>query len=738
MLFLGPVAVLGDQTGWLSEALCFACSGLALIPCAERLSFVTEQVAEHTNGTIGALLNATFGNAPELLISVAALRAGYYRVVQLAMLGSILTNLLLVFGVACLIGGCRWQVQELRITSGNVHVVMLLVATAGCLFPAALRLAGQYRLHPGSRDSASSNPPRAIMMVNTNTEDLEDDDFVTPAELAFCRVNAVVMLILYFCFLLFQLKTHKDEYDNDTEDHSRRPSAKVGVGRRQNGIGQGQRHRRGQYTSGARRNWVCNAWFQQLRNLLLVTVQSAPRRLRLVVTSFHHYRYYDNNNGNTNLKAKVASILNQKHPEGQEDPSESGESDMRPLIHPSQQQHDCNDEIRTDFGGRCSLARSHDGLNSQDLNDGDDEYDEEGLDFSESSYHSDAKASSAAAGGGIIMTKRRRNKPNGLAPDNRSHGRPQSPRPKPQSQQQQLSPTAQHLSSPGRRSAFTSQEYVKSKNSDSALQDLENALVTNSKNHENDEALIKSQNHNKRKKQHDHDDCCCDYEDCDENEDETEEYDDDESHGHVHSVPSSAQSGTGGGAGPLMSMRVGIVWLLIITVCISAMSNILVDTIDGFARRLKLSEVFTSMVIVPFFSNVAEQVSAFLFAYRNEMDLCVGVTVGSAIQIATLVLPGSVVIGSFLNRSMTLYFHGYETVCLLFAVIVVGAILQGGTTNWMTGVMLVGIYVMMASGIWFHELENLTLDNERGGSSLSSHPEAFWGNYTPSTLLNNN
>ena len=86
------------------------------------------------------------------------------------------------------------------------------------------------------------------------------------------------------------------------------------------------------------------------------------------------------------------------------------------------------------------------------------------------------------------------------------------------------------------------------------------------------------------------------------------------------------------------------------------MSDILVDTIDGFAYRMHISEVFTSMVIVPFFSNVAEQVSAVLFAYRNEMDLCVGVTVGSAIQVATFVLPGCVIIGIFVDRSMTLFF----------------------------------------------------------------------------------
>lgn len=174
---------------------------------------------------------------------------------------------------------------------------------------------------------------------------------------------------------------------------------------------------------------------------------------------------------------------------------------------------------------------------------------------------------------------------------------------------------------------------------------------------------------------------------------------------------------------PQLSFRVGILWLFIITIGISALSDILVDTIHGFAARFEISEVFTSMVIVPFFSNVAEQVSAVLFAYRNEMDLCVGVTVGSAIQVATFVLPGCVVIGMFVDRSMTLYFHAYETVCLLLAVIFVAAVLQGGTTNWLIGLAMVSTYVMMAAGFWFHELEDLSVDAENNlGDNATQYP----------------
>lgn len=150
-------------------------------------------MAEHTNATIGALLNATFGNAPELLIATAALRAGLYRVVQLAMLGSILTNLLFVFGMSCLVGGMRWQVQEIRVISGNVSVGMLYLSAAGSLLPAALFLSGQL-------------PSKAL-----------DDNVPSKGELVFCRVNAAVMVIMYLCYLLFQLGTHKEEFDDNEQ-----------------------------------------------------------------------------------------------------------------------------------------------------------------------------------------------------------------------------------------------------------------------------------------------------------------------------------------------------------------------------------------------------------------------------------------------------------------------------------------------------------------------------------------
>ena len=181
-----------------------------MVPLAERLSFVTEEVANHTTQTIGALLNATFGNAPELLISSAALQEGYYRVVQLTLLGSMLTNLLFVFGLSCLIGGLRYQVQELRVVTGNASIGMLMLAVAGLALPAALMLSDEM-ISTGSEEK---------QYVDKNGDGVSDiNDGPTYSMVGFSRFNAVIMVMGYLLYLLFQLGSHSDEFeDGDHEE----------------------------------------------------------------------------------------------------------------------------------------------------------------------------------------------------------------------------------------------------------------------------------------------------------------------------------------------------------------------------------------------------------------------------------------------------------------------------------------------------------------------------------------
>jgi Ca2+/Na+ antiporter len=208
LLVFGPIALIG-KAGVFGESTCFILAGLTLIPLAERLSFVTEEVANHTSQTVGALLNATFGNAPELLISAAALHEGFYRVVQLTLLGSILTNLLFVFGMSCLVGGLRYQVQELRIVSGNASIGMLMLAVAALGLPAALMLSDEMR---------SSGTDERIY-VDKNGDGVSDiNDGPTFNMIWLSRFNATIMIAGYLLYLLFQLKTHKDEFDDLEEE----------------------------------------------------------------------------------------------------------------------------------------------------------------------------------------------------------------------------------------------------------------------------------------------------------------------------------------------------------------------------------------------------------------------------------------------------------------------------------------------------------------------------------------
>ncbi|KAM3696000.1 hypothetical protein ACJW31_06G004600 [Castanea mollissima] len=138
LLPFGPAAILvqelTDQSAWV-----FFLSLVGIAPLAERLGYATEQLAFYTGPTVGGLLNATFGNATELIISIFALKSGLIRLVQLSLLGSILSNLLLVLGCASFCGGLVLQKEQLfnKVTA-VVNSGLLLMAIMGLLLPTVL------------------------------------------------------------------------------------------------------------------------------------------------------------------------------------------------------------------------------------------------------------------------------------------------------------------------------------------------------------------------------------------------------------------------------------------------------------------------------------------------------------------------------------------------------------------------------------------------------------------------
>ena len=109
--------------------LLFFMAAVAIFPLAALLVHATEQLTTYTGDTIGGLLNATFGNAPELIIALVALKAGLYDMVKASIIGAILANMLLGLGMAFLLGGYRRHVQEFNAAAARNYMTMMLLGS---------------------------------------------------------------------------------------------------------------------------------------------------------------------------------------------------------------------------------------------------------------------------------------------------------------------------------------------------------------------------------------------------------------------------------------------------------------------------------------------------------------------------------------------------------------------------------------------------------------------------------
>ncbi|OPY46973.1 MAG: putative calcium/sodium:proton antiporter [Methanosaeta sp. PtaU1.Bin028] len=156
LLFL-PVAILSNWAR-ISDILVFATSALAIIPLAKLLGEATEVLAEKTGPRIGGLLNATFGNAAELIITLSAIRAGQIQLVLASLTGSILGNLLLVLGFAMLLGGLKngRQMFDRRHvdTDATMTVLALIAMSVPSLF--SLHIADSMRIEKLSLTTAAA------------------------------------------------------------------------------------------------------------------------------------------------------------------------------------------------------------------------------------------------------------------------------------------------------------------------------------------------------------------------------------------------------------------------------------------------------------------------------------------------------------------------------------------------------------------------------------------------------
>src|SRR2546421_2227737 len=142
LLLAIPAAVLAEILH-ASPLVTFVLAALGLIPLAGLIGLSTEVLAERLGHGIGGLLNATFGNAAEIIIGLTALAAGLPEVVRASLAGSIIGNALLVLGTAMLIGGWRYRRQEFSPRVAGQYAAMLALAVIGMAIPSLLATVGE-------------------------------------------------------------------------------------------------------------------------------------------------------------------------------------------------------------------------------------------------------------------------------------------------------------------------------------------------------------------------------------------------------------------------------------------------------------------------------------------------------------------------------------------------------------------------------------------------------------------
>lgn len=174
----------------VDRIIVFVVNFIAIIPLAAMLSFATEEIALRTGETLGGLLNATFGNAVELIIAIIALLDNKVRIVQTSLIGSILSNLLLVLGFCFFFGGLRRQEQHFNHVVAQTAASLLALAVGSVIVPTVF-------------DLASDTPVADVAKLSRGT--------------------AVILLIVYGAYLFFQLKTHHSIFSEESQKVPAKP-----------------------------------------------------------------------------------------------------------------------------------------------------------------------------------------------------------------------------------------------------------------------------------------------------------------------------------------------------------------------------------------------------------------------------------------------------------------------------------------------------------------------------------
>ena len=219
LLVFVPLGIVAEHLHWPAIWI-FSLNFLAIIPLAKILGDATEQVSFRLGQTLGGLLNATFGNAVELIVGIVALLQGQLRIVQTSLIGSILSNILLVLGMSFVAGGLFRSENTFQQTAAQASGSIM---TLGCI---TLAIPAAY--HMSVKGSAAlAGDASKLAMLNAPIVHGEED---ASGLLFISRGTSLILVGIYVLYLYFQLKSHAflyeaEEQDDDEEEAQMSPLA---------------------------------------------------------------------------------------------------------------------------------------------------------------------------------------------------------------------------------------------------------------------------------------------------------------------------------------------------------------------------------------------------------------------------------------------------------------------------------------------------------------------------------
>ncbi|KAF5666849.1 manganese resistance [Fusarium circinatum] len=622
LLIFVPVGIAVSQVDGINGGIVFGLNAVAIIPLAGLLAYATESVARKMGDALGALLNVTFGNAVELIIFISALAKDEIRIVQASLLGSILANLLLILGMAMLLGGLRFREQVYNSTVTQMSACLLSLSVISLVLPTAF--------HASFRDN--------------DTADRES--------LKISRATSIVLLLVYVIYLMFQLKSHaymyestpqhiidaelapgpaaglldsssSDDSSSSSSDSSDSDSSHGTMRKKMKKVLRNRRHRRSSTAS------IDTADTKGTRSASFTTTNTTPQdEVSEAAASRHRVPRFPSYEGSESAieeedeeEEAKRSRRRRRYRRHRHRKSKKQARDAKKAVGVAETQNELPENALQNNGEgeprRVDFAVQDD-LEAGPSNTGKRPFPLRGLSVKNIAPVFTEKSTVASTPAPHVRYGIRRT--NSL-PDRLQFRAPGAMLP---------SSVPPILTAPGAQMIAKEQE----------------------------------------------------------NEEE-----------HL------TQAGA-------------IILLLISTGLVAVCAEFLVDSIREVVENSGVNEVGIGLIILPIVGNAAEHVTAIKVAYKNHMDLAIGVAVGSSIQIALLLTPVMVILGWILDKDMSLYFTLFETVCLFVSAFIVNFLVLDGRSNYLEGALLCAVYIIIAVIAFFYPGDGEA--SELGGGNWSA------------------